>query len=198
MLTLTALRRSSPGRVELELDGRPWRTVPDDVVVRCGLYTGLALDRTRLRALRTELRRTEALAASGRALARAPLSRRKLGERLQRRGVTPAAERAAVGTLTAAGLLDDARLAHARAEALAARGWGDLAIEARLAREGFEAEDVANAVAALAPQGRRAAGLASELVKPRPQTWAALARRGFAPEAIEEALGALDVGEAEG
>ena len=198
MATLTALRRASPGRVELELDGRPWRTVPDDVVVRCGLHANLALDRARLRALRTELRRTEALAAAGRALAQAPLSRRRLSEKLQRRGVTPAAERAAVGTLTAAGLVDDTRLVHARAEALAARGWGDLAIEARLERDGFEAKDVTNAVAGLPPQGGRAAELAAKLARPRPQAWAALARRGFTPDAIEEALGALDVDETTG
>jgi SOS response regulatory protein OraA/RecX len=198
LATLTALRRASPGRVELELDGRPWRTVPDDVVVRCGLHAGLALDRARLRALRMELRRTEALAAAGRALAQAPLSRRRLSEKLQRRGVTPAAERAAVGTLTAAGLVDDARLVHARAEALAARGWGDLAIEARLERDGFEAKDVTNALAGLPPQGGRAAELATKLARPRPQAWAALARRGFTPDAIEEALGALDVDETAG
>jgi regulatory protein len=191
--TLTALRRSSPSRVELELDGRPWRAVPDDVVVRCGLHAGLVLDRARLRALRTELHRAEALAAAGRVLARAPLSRRKLAEKLHRHGVTPAAERVAVGKLTAAGLVDDSRLVHTRAEALAARGWGNLALEARLEREGFEAEDVRNAVAGLPPEGRRASEVAAKLAKPRAQAWAALARRGFTPEAIEEALGALDV-----
>jgi SOS response regulatory protein OraA/RecX len=196
--TLTALRRSSPGRVALELDGRPWRAVPDDVVVRCGLHAGLVLDRARLRALRSELKRAEALMAAGRALARAPLSRRGLSEKLQRRGVAPAAERAAVGTLTAAGLVDDARLVQARAEALAERGWGDLAIEARLEREGFEAEDVRNAMAGLLPEGRRAAGVAVGLAKPRRGAWTALARRGFKPDAIEEALAALDVDEAAG
>src|SRR5918996_5821062 len=139
--TLTALRRARAGRVALELDGQPWRTVPDDVVVRCGLHAGLTLDRPRLRLLRTELKRAEALATAGRALAQAPLSRRRLGERLRRRGVTPEAERAAVGTLAAAGLVDDARLAHGRAQTLADRGWGDLAIAARLEREGFGAED---------------------------------------------------------
>jgi regulatory protein len=198
LATLTALRRARPGRVELDLDGTPWRTVPDEVVVRCGLHAGLVLDRARLRALRTELQRAEALAVAGRALARAPLSRRRLSETLHRRGVKPEAERAAVGTLAAAGLVDDRRLVQARAEALAARGWGDLAIEARLEREGFGAEDLRSAVAGLAPEGKRAAALVRELAKPRPQAWAALGRRGFTPYAIEEALGALDVDEAAG
>ena len=190
MATLTALRRSGPGRVALEVDGRPWRAVPDDVVVRCGLHAGLTLDRPRLRLLRTELKRAEALATAGRALAQAPLSRRRLGERLRRRGVTPAAERAAMGTLAAAGLVDDARLAHGRAQALADKGWGDLAIAARLEREGFGAEDARTALDRLRPERERAATLAGEL--PRRRAWATLARRGFSQEVLEDALGSLD------
>lgn len=198
MATLTALRRSGSGRVALEVDGRPWRTVPDDVVVRCGLHAGLALDRTRLRSLRTELQRAEALATAGRALARAPLSRRRLGERLRRRGVAPSAERTAVATLTSAGLLDDARLALERARGLAERGWGDLAVASRLEREGFEEKEVREALSALPPEASRAAELARKLGKARAKTWGALARRGFAPEAIEDALGALDAEEERG
>jgi regulatory protein len=196
--TLTALRRSSSGRVALEVDGRPWRTVPDDVVVRCGLHAGLTLDRARLRSLRTELQRAEALAAAGRALAQAPLSRRRLGERLRRRGVAPSVERTAVATLTSAGLLDDAHLALQRDEGLAERGWGDLAVASRLEREGFEEKDVREALAALPPEAPRAAELARELGKARAKTWGALARRGFSPEAIEDAIGALDAEEERG
>ena len=177
----------------LEVDGRPWRTVPDDVVVRCGLHAGLALDRARLRSLRTELQRAEALATAGRALARAPLSRRRLGERLRRRGVAPSAERTAVATLTSAGLLDDARLALERDQGLAERGWGDLAVATR-----FEEKEVREALSALPSEASRAAELARKLGKVRAKTWGALARRGFAPEAIEDALGALDAEEERG
>jgi regulatory protein len=190
--TLTALRRSSSGRVALEVDGRPWRTVPDDVVVRCGLHAGLALDRARLRSLRTELQRAEALATAGRVLARAPLSRRRLGERLRRRGVAPPAERTAVATLTSAGLLDDARLALERAQGLAERGWGDLAVASRLEREGFEEKEVREALSALPPEAPRAAEVARKLGKARAKTWGALVRCGFSPESIEDTLGALD------
>jgi regulatory protein len=192
MATLTALRRSGPGRVALEVDGRPWRAVPDDVVVRCGLHAGLTLDRPRLRLLRTELRRAEALEVAGRALARAPLARRRLAQRLHSRGVAPAAERDAVGTLAAAGLVDDARLARERAHALADRGWGDLAIAVRLERAGFGDDDVRNALDGLAPERERAAAAAAKLGRPRRRAWGALARRGFSPEALEDALGSLD------
>ena len=40
----------------LEVDGRPWRTVPDRVVVRCGLAADVELTRPLLRHLRAELR----------------------------------------------------------------------------------------------------------------------------------------------
>jgi regulatory protein len=189
--TLTALRRARTGRVALELDGQPWRTVPDEVVVRCGLHAGLTLDRPRLRLLRTELRRAESLATAGRALAQRPLSRRQVSERLRRRGVAPPIERETLGTLATAGLVDDARLARARAAALADRGWGDLAIAERLRREGLEEGEVGAALADLSPEVGRAAALVAGLTDPR-KAWSLLARRGFSPDASEQAVGALD------
>lgn len=191
MATLTALRRARTGRVALELDGQPWRTVPDEVVVRCGLHAGLTLDRPRLRLLRTELRRAESLATAGRALAQRPLSRRQVSERLRRRGVAPPIERETLSTLAAAGLVDDARLARARAAALADRGWGDLAIAERLRREGLEEGEAGAALADLSPEVGRAAALVAGLSDPR-KAWSLLARRGFSPDASEQALGALD------
>ena len=83
---LTALRRAGPGRVALELDGQPWRTVPDDVVVRAGLGTGMALERPVLRTLRRELQRAGG-SGGGRALARRDLSAQEVARRLDpRRG----------------------------------------------------------------------------------------------------------------
>lgn len=175
----------------LELDGQPWRTVPDDVVVRCGLHAGLTLDRPRLRLLRTELRRAEGLATAGRALAQRPLSRRQLSERLRLRGVAPPAERETLSRLVAAGLVDDARLASARAAGLADRGWGDHAIAARLQRDGLEEADVRAALAGLSPEPRRAAALVAEISDGR-KAGSLLARRGFSSDAIESALGSLD------
>lgn len=172
------------------MDGQPWRTVPDDVVVRCGLHAGLTLDRPRLRLLRTELRRAEGLATAGRALAQRPLSRRQLSERLRLRGVAPPAERETLSMLVAAGLVDDARLASARAAGLADRGWGDHAIAARLQRDGLEEADVRAALAGLSPEPRRAAALVAEIDGRK--AGSLLARRGFSSDAIESALGSLD------
>ncbi|HEU4449611.1 MAG TPA: RecX family transcriptional regulator [Gaiellaceae bacterium] len=186
--TLTAVRRARPGRVALEVDGRRWRTVPDAVVAACGLAPGVTLERPLLRALRRELRRAEALEAAARTLARRDLSERRLRERLAARGVRPPAAERAVTALTSAGLVDDARLARSRVRALADRGWGDEAIAARLEGEGFGRELLPPALAELAPEAERARALAAG-ARDRTRAWRLLARRGFAPESVEAALG---------
>ena len=61
---VTALRAPRPGAVDVELDGARWRTLPLEVVVRTGLQVGEELDRPRLRLLRRELRRHEAITAA--------------------------------------------------------------------------------------------------------------------------------------
>jgi regulatory protein len=188
---LTALRRSRPGRVALEVDGRPWRTVPDDVVARCGLAAGVELGRPLLREIRRSLRQAEAHEAAVRALARRDLSRRRLDERLRARGVAPAERESAVEACSRAGYLDDARAARRRAAALSERSWGDAAVEARLAEEGFPAELVRGALAELPSESERAAA-ATGRFGDRRKAWTALTRRGFSPEAVESALGALD------
>jgi regulatory protein len=189
--TLTAVRRERPGRVALEVDGGPWRVVPDDVVVRCGLAPGIALERPLLRRLRRELRRAEALGAATRSLARRDLSARRLRERLEARGIRAPAAEAALATLESAGVLDDARLARARATALAERGWGDAAVVARLERDGIGPEPTRAALGELRPEAERAAALAAGAPDPR-AAWRLLARRGFAADSIEHAVGVLD------
>jgi SOS response regulatory protein OraA/RecX len=110
--------------------------------------------------------------------------------------VRPDAAEATVATLTGAGFVDDQRLARGRALALAERGWGDAAIEARLAGDGLPEPLVRQAIAELESEARRAAGLVRGL---RPQkAWTLLQRRGFELEAIETVLGALDESAAEG
>ena len=169
MPVVTALRERPRGRVEVELDGVPWRLVPADTIVRSGLFVGRALDREAARALGRELRRAEALGAAVRALRFRDLSRRRLEERLARRGTRAVARAEAIGALERAGLVDDGRVASARAEALAARGYGDAAIRFDLEQEGLAGESVAEALAALEPERERArrlmreAGLSGEL-----------------------------------
>jgi len=189
--TLTAVRRSRPGRVALEIDGRPWRVVPDDVVVRCGLRAGLELGRPLLRDLRRELRRSEALATAVRTVSRRDISAVRLRQRLDARGIASQEAEAAVETLSAAGVVDDDRLARSRARALAQRGWGDAAVTARLEQEGLPSQAVTGALAELPVERERAAELGAR-TPDRRALWRLLARRGFAPETIEEIVGPLD------
>ena len=188
---LTAVRRARPGRVALEVDGERWRIVPDEVVLRCGLAPGVELDRPRIRVLRRELRRAEALGLAARTVARRDVSSRRLRERLLARGVGLELAEGAVATLASAGAVDDARSAGSRARALAGRGWGDAAVTARLAAEGFAPPDMEAAVASLDPERARAEALAATVDDAR-AAWKLLARRGFADETIEDVAGLLD------
>ena len=187
MPTVTALAEDPGGRVRVELDGRPWRTLPLDVVARVGLARGCELDRPRARVLRRELRRSEALARAARALRRRDLPERALDTRLARAGFHVHEREATLATLTRAGLVDDARFANARAATLAERGRGDAAIAWELERQGVADALVEAAIAALAPERDRAIALASRHGATA-STARMLARRGFGEDSVEAAL----------
>jgi SOS response regulatory protein OraA/RecX len=189
VVEVTALRSRRPGRVAVELDGAPWRALPVDVVARAELAVGERLDRARLRVLRRELRRHEALAAATGALRHRDLSSSALEARLARRAVAPQERAEALLVLERAGLVDDARFGAARARTLAERGWGDAAIRADLERQALAGEVIEPALEALSPEAERA----RELVLRRgcgPATAGWLARKGFGDDAIEAAAGA--------
>lgn len=189
---LTALRRAGPGRVALEVDGVRWRVVSDDVVVRAGLAAGQNLDRATLRRVGRELRRADALARAGRTLARRDVSEASLRARLGRAGVAAATVEETTDVLRRTGTLDDERFATRRAEALAERGWGNAAVEARLETEGAPPEAISEAVAGLEPEWDRARRASGKL--PPRKAAALLARRGFDPDTIEAVVPGLDEG----
>jgi SOS response regulatory protein OraA/RecX len=137
------------------------------------------------------VRRAEALGAAVRTVSRRDVSSRRLHERLEARGVRRADAERALATLAGAGVLDDRRTAASRARALADRGWGDAAVAARLAGEGFGSADVRRALEELEPERARAGPLAARAGDPR-AAWKLLARRGFAPETVEDVVGLLD------
>ena len=121
-----------------------------------------------------------------RALARRDHSAESLRAKLARAGVPEDAQNDALETLERAGYVDDARFARARAEQLAARGYGDEWIRADLDAQGVAAEP-ADAIARLEPEAVRARG---EWAKLRGGLAAArtMARRGFAEETLEALL----------
>ena len=188
MPVVTALRERPRGRVEIELDGVSWRLVPTDAVVRSGLFVGRALDRETARTLGRELRRAEALTRALRALTARDRSRRSLQDRLAAAGVAARPRQEALDTLERAGLVDDDRLAAARAQALAERGYGDAAIRFDLERQGLGGESVAAALAGLEPERERARRLVEQRGRDaRAARW--LAAKGFEAAAVEDAVG---------
>jgi SOS response regulatory protein OraA/RecX len=181
---VTALRERPRDRVEVHLDGAPWRVVPSDAVVRAGLLVGRTLDRATARALARELRRSRALSDAVRTLRHRDLSRRRLDERLARRGAGGEARADALATLEQAGLVDDARVAAGRARSLADRGYGDAAIRFALEGEQLASEHVESALAALEPERERVKTLAGDPADAR--TLRRLAARGFSAETLED------------
>lgn len=184
MPTITALRAARPGRVEVEVDGAPWRTLPVEAVLRAGLSAGRTLDRPRARLLRRELRRLEALAAAGRALRGRDLAAAELAHRLERAGVAPAPRAETLAVLDRAGLVDDRRFASDRSATLAERGYGDAWIRWDLERRGVTAELVESALGGLADERSRV----ERILERRgggARVARLLARRGFGEDAVE-------------
>ena len=184
MPRVTALRASGRRSVAVELDGRRWRTLPLEVVVRAGLAAGSELERQQVRVLARERRRLAALDVAVEAVRRRDRSEQDVRARLERRGV-PAAERErALGTLRIAGALDDGRYACGRAEGLARRGYGDAAIRHDLERSGVGAAEIEAALEALPLESERAVEQARRLGGGL-RAARGLARRGFGEDVVE-------------
>jgi regulatory protein len=190
MPRVTALRPARPGRVLVELDGERWRTISVEVAARSGLAVGLELDRERLRTLRRELRRSAAHDAGVRALTSRDRSEQSLRGVLARKGATSAERDETVAILRRHGALDDDRFARSRASRLAERGFGDAAIAFRLEQEGIAPEAVADALAPLEPEAKRAARLAAGRGRTE-KTARWLAARGFDADSVEAALASI-------
>jgi SOS response regulatory protein OraA/RecX len=182
---VTGLRERKRGRVAVELDGRPWRALPTDAVVRAGLTVGRLLDRSTACALAREVRRARAVSAATRSLAASDRSARALDQRLAKAGHSAAAREDAIESLARTGAIDDARLAESRAEALARRGYGDAAIRADLRRRLIAPEAASGAVAALQPEPARLRRLL-EQESVTPALLRRLAGRGFSRESLDE------------
>lgn len=189
--TVTSLRERKRGKVEVQLDGEPWRVLPATVVVRAELRVGRRLDRETARLLARELRRDNALGRATRALSSRDRSRGELAARLEEAGVSEAARDEALGTLEAAGLVDDTRVAESRARELARRGYGDAAIRSDLRLRRISSETIAAAIEELDPEAERAAcALGGE--ERTPKVLRRLASRGFSRDTLEELAIQLD------
>ena len=184
---VTALRPERSGRIAVELDGEPWRTVPVDVAAAAGLVVGRELDRPAARELRRALRRFEALASATKPLRYRDASAQRVAQRLEAASVAPAARAEALDVLERAGLVDDARFAERRADALAERGFGDEAIRHDLEQQGVPAELREQAVGTLPAENERARAIVARR-GPGAKTARYLAAKGFGEDAVEAAL----------
>ena len=193
MPEITGLREVSANDVLVELDGAPWRKIPLTAAARAGLSIGKRLEREDLRLLGRELRRAEALTKATRMLARRPLSRALLEDRLEKKGVAPVALEEAVQVLERAQYLNDRSYALERARSLAERSYGDAAVRYVLEQERVGSELIEEAVAALKPEIERAQAIA-ETVPDRNRLLGRLARRGFDLDTIEQIAGASEPG----
>jgi SOS response regulatory protein OraA/RecX len=191
--TVTSLRERKRGKVEVELDGAPWRVLPASVVVRAELRVGRRLDRESARLLARELRREKALARATRALSVRDRSRGELETRLAEAGISGTARDDALSTLQAAGLLDDTRVAESRAREMARRGYGDAAIRSDLRARRIAPETITAAIGSLEPETERA--LRAFAGKERtPAMLRRLASRGFSLDTIEDLADAVHHG----
>ena len=183
--TVTSLRERKRGKVEVELDGEPWRVLSAAVVVRAELRVGRRLDRESARLLARELRRANALARATRALSSRDRSRGELAARLDDAGVSESARDEALSSLEAAGLVDDARVAESRARELARRGYGDSAIRSDLRLRRISSETIAGAMDELEPEAERVLRVLGSRER-TPSVLRRLASRGFSRDTLEE------------
>ena len=191
---VTALRARGPGRVAVDLDGRPWRVVPLEAVYAAGLSVGSALDRAPARVLRRELRRLEAQGVALRALRARDHTAASLEKRLADRGTARTVREETIEAAQRAGLIDDRRFAASRAALLASRGAGDLLIADDLERHGVPADVADIAIDDLEPESARAAALIDDRGR-SPRTARYLAAKGFSEATLESLIAELAVEE---
>jgi regulatory protein len=121
-------------------------------------------------------------------LARRPLSRALLEERLEKKGVAPVALGEAVEALEQAQYLNDRSYALERAGSLAERGYGDRAVRYILEQERVGSELIEEALDTLKPELERARTIARSIAD-RKRLLGRLVRRGFDSDTIEQVSG---------
>ena len=194
MPVVTALRATRRGHVAVHVDGEFVCAVSDMLVARWRLHTGRELDEAALEELRTQASSELVRADAYRLLGHRARSREELRRRLLQKDHHPGAVSAALDSLTADGLLDDAAFARSYvADKRRLAGWGTERIRRGLSALGVEqaeidgalrpaaaeddaADELERAVAVLTRRGAPEAPLEAA----RRRAYQALLRRGFA------------------
>lgn len=199
-MRITGLKpqRRNSSRVSVFLDGDYSFSVDDKVASDLGLCVGLEVDAADIERIQQREEHSRAREYALLLLSYRARTAYELASRLSRRKYRPEVIEAVIARLRELKLVDDARFARDYARARAEQGnRGRRMIELELTKLGVGKQDIAAAFAA-APSDDRAA---RELVRKfnlryarlesevrRRRLYAALARRGFAPDAIREAI----------
>ena len=198
---ITALDRDPrrPDAVRVEIDGKRFGPVPQELVVSEGLAVGHQLDPTLEARLSAAADVEAAFRTALRALEGRSYARLDLGRRLQRKGHARASVEAALERAARLGLLNDAAFAQTYVETRAARGRGPSRLTRDLLAMGVERSLIDRALALQWPEGsdrssvplalaeKRASQLGSlPRQTKRRRLVAYLARRGFAGRDITE------------
>lgn len=206
MNTITSLEPDPrrPGRVRLQIDGRPFCTLAAGQVEAHGVAPGRVVDEP-LQALLEEAADADAaLRALLRALERRSFARKDLERRLRQRGHTAAAISGALARADELALLDDGAYALNFVATRAARGRGPARLIRDLQLSGVARPLIDAAIAAQWPEGsdpdQSVAGLVRRRAEqlrtlPRPvrrrRILAYLARRGYSGHTIRQAVDRL-------
>lgn len=206
MSTITSLEPDPrrPGQVRLQIDGRPFCSLPAGQAAASGLAPGRVVDEPLQALLEQAADADAALRALLRALERRSFARKDLERRLRQRGHTAPAIAGALARADELGLVDDGAYAIHFVATRAARGRGPARLLRDLQLSGVARPLAEAAIAAHWPEGTDPAQSITGLVHrraeqlralPRPvrrrRILAYLARRGYTGHSIRQTVDRL-------
>jgi regulatory protein len=198
MAIVTELRENR-GMIEVVADGATIARTRKVHFDRCPLAVGEEIDEAAWLERMAAAQFADAYEAALSSLDRSARTAHDLSNALRRRAIVQPAIDAVLARLTENGLIDDARYAQRMAELQASKPVGLYAFRRKLRAKGISDDDAEDALAAFDDDQQRAAALqaAKKLIKKyealpereaRAKLSQALARRGFAWDAIESAI----------
>jgi len=194
--------RENRGMVEIILEGSAFARMHKSHFDKCPLAAGDDIDEAAWLDRVAAVQFADAYEAALSSLDRSARTAHDLTTALRRRGIVQPAIDAVLARLTENGLIDDARYARRMAELQASKPVGLYAFKRKLRAKGISDDDAQDALAAFDDDQQRTAALeaAQKLCKKyealpereaRAKLSQALARRGFAWDAIESAVESL-------
>ena len=193
-LSVRAIRQITAEKLSVQLSDGTVLPTTLGTVTELRLYAGLTLDEERLEALRQASRLALARDKALELLARRPLSKKELCDKLQQKGEGEETAARCAAWLEERGLLNEADYAAAITRHYAAKGYGEGRVRAELSRRGLPRELWEDALRAMPePEDKLDQFIAARLKDPQDRSQvqkisSALFRRGYSWEDIRSAL----------